>query len=268
MFAQGRLTVTSGQPVGSGELPDFYYTPYTGNKISIYNGTRWMHYTFTERTFVVNWSGTTPRDVFIYDNAGTLTLEVVAWSTATARATAITLLDGSYVKDGDNTRLYLGTVILNGIDWIQEDQFYMGVWNNYNRVERRIGVQDVTNSWTTTATTFESLNTNNNNRVIFVRGLNLEPVHLTHTMFATSAGDYAYPGIALDATNTTNALIRAAVTATTGGTSAASIYNALPGIGYHYLQLTQRTLLGTTVTLYGDNGQTFFQTGGEGHLYA
>ena len=53
-LAEGRLTLTSGTPVTTGDVSaaaTAYYTPYIGNGISLYDGsTAWAKYTFTEIT--------------------------------------------------------------------------------------------------------------------------------------------------------------------------------------------------------------------------
>jgi len=110
---EGRLSLVSGDPVnaaGTASASTVYFSPYLGNRISLYDGTRWKMYSFTERSIAL--SGLTaslPYDVWIYDNAGTLTLEILAWSTTTARATALVLQDGVWCKTGALTRRYLGT---------------------------------------------------------------------------------------------------------------------------------------------------------------
>lgn len=103
---QGRLTTTTGVvfvPNFSGTLSTLYFTPYLGNRISLYNGTDWVLYTFTERSLSLSGnSANTSYYVYIYDNAGTLTLEL--------SATGIALQDGILVKSGDATKRYLGHI--------------------------------------------------------------------------------------------------------------------------------------------------------------
>lgn len=90
-IAGGRLTLESGVPVSTTDQTGkttIYYTPFIHDKISLYDGTRWKVYTFTERSLAI---GTLVKahayDVFLYDNAGTLTLEAVAWKNATVTMT-------------------------------------------------------------------------------------------------------------------------------------------------------------------------------------
>jgi len=47
----GRLTLTSGTPVTTSDVTaatSVYYTPYVGNKISLYNGWEWIFHEFSE----------------------------------------------------------------------------------------------------------------------------------------------------------------------------------------------------------------------------
>lgn len=115
-ISQGRLTLTSNTPVLSSNVTNattLYYTPYTGSQISIWDGSKWSVRTFTERSLSLSGlAANTNFDVFLYDNAGTLTLEAVAWSNSGAgtstRASALSFLNGVRVKDSDK-RKYLGS---------------------------------------------------------------------------------------------------------------------------------------------------------------
>lgn len=66
-------------------------TTYPGhNRIIIYNGSSHILYTFTTRSVAVPSTIFRPFDVFIYDNAGTLTLETVNWNQSSGSITAAT----------------------------------------------------------------------------------------------------------------------------------------------------------------------------------
>jgi hypothetical protein len=131
---EGRLTVVSGQPVpvdvdGSG-LPiqigtghkgsTLYYTPYKGNKISLFKNGVWSIYTFSEISISNAGLGDStlitvgPYDVFAYaDSSGNVALEFsAAWGSFVTRTDAIALQDGIPVKASDHTRKLIGTVAL------------------------------------------------------------------------------------------------------------------------------------------------------------
>ncbi len=91
MAADGRLTLTSGTPVTMSNVSGgtVYYTPYKGNRIALYTGGVWRLYTFTEISVsLTGIAAGTNVDIFIYDNAGTLTLESTNWSNDTTRVLA------------------------------------------------------------------------------------------------------------------------------------------------------------------------------------
>src|SRR3972149_4877028 len=96
----GRLTLTSGTPVTTADVTaatSIYFTPYIGDRIAIYDGTRWRLYLFAELTLALGTlTAALPYDVFIYDNAGTLTLEALAWTNGTTRATALVRQKGGW----------------------------------------------------------------------------------------------------------------------------------------------------------------------------
>lgn len=88
---EGRLSLTSGLSVTTADVTgatSIYFALHTGDKITIYDGTRLRLYTFAELTLAL---GTLVNaqayDVFVYDNSGTLTLESLEWQNATITCT-------------------------------------------------------------------------------------------------------------------------------------------------------------------------------------
>jgi hypothetical protein len=140
-LAQGRLTTESGVPASASDhtaQSTIYFTPYQGNRIALYSGSAWAEHTFTERSLAL--SGLTADknyDVFLYDNSGTLTLELsAAWTNNTTRADALALQDGVWVKSGAPTRRYLGTIRTTGTTTTEDSRAKRFVWNYYNRLTR------------------------------------------------------------------------------------------------------------------------------------
>lgn len=155
-LCDGRLTLESGVPISSSDQTaktTLYFTPYNGNRIAVYNGTKWKFYSFTERSLTVPSTTNTNYDIFIYDDAGTLTLEAVAWTNDTTRATALTTQDGVYVKSGATSRRWLGTIRTTGTSGQCEDsQTNRFVYNYYNQAPRHLRSTDSTNRSTTSTT--------------------------------------------------------------------------------------------------------------------
>lgn len=142
--SSGRLTLASGNPVPTTDQTSkttIYYTPFNGDKISLYNGSYWKTYTFTEVSTTIG-TKTSARnyDVFLYDNGGTLALDFsAAWnSNNIARTDSITLLNGVYVKSTDNTRRYLGTIRMTSTTTTEDSITKRFVWNANNAVDRAI----------------------------------------------------------------------------------------------------------------------------------
>ncbi|MGA1531673.1 MAG: hypothetical protein ACO33E_01300, partial [Aquiluna sp.] len=154
--AQGRLTLETGVPVSTTDQTAktvLYYTPYSGDYVALYDtvNTRWDLFQFTERSLSLSGlAANTNYDIFIYNNSGTLTLQAVAWATSGAgtstRASAITQLDGVWVKDSDKRR-YLGTIRTTATTGQCEDSKQSRfVWNIVNQVNRIILLEDTTSN--------------------------------------------------------------------------------------------------------------------------
>lgn len=273
-ICDGRLTLTTGVPVTTSDVTaagTLYFTPYKGNKISLYDGTRWKVYTFTERSLALTLTSGSVYDVWLYDNAGTLTLETLVWTNATTRATALASQDGVPVKSGATTRRYLGTICASGTNTTEDSLLKRFVWNYYNRVERKLKVTEATDNWSYTTTSFRSWNNSTANRVEMVVGLSEEPVYLRFdgSMYTASAVTIAL-GIGLDSTTTEGSDINVLMNPV--NTVAPVVYTmaayfGFPGIGYHYLQLLEYG--NTGVTFYGDSGDASrSQNGALGYMRA
>lgn len=55
-------------------------------------------------------------DIFVYQNSGNLKLEMLAWASTSARATALSYQDGYLIKNGDPTRRFAGCVYTTTTD--------------------------------------------------------------------------------------------------------------------------------------------------------
>lgn len=187
----GRLTLTSNTPVTTSDVTaatTLYYTPFNGSRIALYNGYYWRYHTLTELSIAIPSTTNTNYDVYCYaDSAGTLALELVAWTNDTTRATALTTQDNILVKTGDATRRYLGTIRTTGVSGQCEDSVSKRfVWNYYHRLRRKLRRVDSTASWTYAgAGAFRSMNNSTSNRVEVVCGVSEDLIDL---YFSLSAG--------------------------------------------------------------------------------
>jgi hypothetical protein len=197
-ICQGRLTLESGVPVSTTDQTaktTVYFTPYVGNCVGLYDGTSWTLHTFTERSLALGTLTSGQNyDVFLYDNSGTLTLELTAWTNNTTRATALTTQDGVYVKTGATTRRYLGTLQTMSTTTTELSASKLGLWNLYNQVAFKLKRIEATTSWTYNSTTVRQANNSSSNSIWALQGLALSPALVTAegpcTHGATNAGYY------------------------------------------------------------------------------
>jgi len=261
-FAGGRLTLETGVPVSTSDqtaATTLYYTPYIHDMISLFDGTRWIPYTFTERSVAIPTTTSTPSDVFLYDNSGTLTLSTTDWTNDTTRATALTTQNGRYVKSGATGYRYLGTIRTTAVEGECEDsRQYRLLWNASNRVVRPVGITEATNSWSYSTATWRSANASDSNRIGIVAGLSIETLPMTiMVLFVMGSSSTTRVGIAEDANNTVSMLVTNSGTAMASTTSGASLgliaqgqWNPIPAIGYHYYQWVENSILAATTTFY------------------
>lgn len=279
----GRLTLTSGTPVTTADVTGagtIYYTPYLHDRIRIYDGTRWKVYFFTERSLALSLTSGKNYDVFIYDNAGTLTLELsAAWTNDTTRADALTTQDGVTVKSGALTRLWLGTIRASGTNTTEDSgggtTSQVGgkrfVSNAYNRVLRNITVIDTTDSWSYTTNTVRQTNAATGNKVEFVLCradiiVNGRAVISPYLFNNASGSAAAYKsGIGVNSTTAFSGLVGAGFNANSASTGAVyscinSSYVGYVGAGYGYLAWLEKGAPGTS-SGQGDNGGDGQQAG-------
>lgn len=260
-ICQGRLTLESGVAVSTSDQTgktNVYFTPYNGNKVAVYDGTRWKLYTFSELTLALGTlTSGLPYDVFLYDNSGTLTLESLAWTNGTTRATALTTQDGVYVKSGATTRLYLGTFYTTATTTTEDSATKRYVWNNFNRVARQLARTESTVSWTYSTAAYRQFNNSSSNQVECVVGLAESEIRLQFGVYGvvnTSAGVWSGVGIGRDST-TANIGSRPE-----GSLFSANIYQNLIAnyceivpLGRHYYAMLENAAGAGTTTWYGNN---------------
>jgi hypothetical protein len=247
----GRLTLESGVPVSTTDQTGkttVYFTPYRGNQIDLWDGSAWTRYTFTETSLALGTITSGKNyDVFGYQSSGTLTLEMLAWTNDTARATAVTLQDGRYCKSGDKTRLFLGTFRTTSTTTTEDSAggsvTQVGgkrfLWNYYNRTRRFFGVFDSTSSWSYTTAAWRQANNTAANKIEYVCGMQESIVEgvLCANVNQSTNSTVGLVAIGLDSTTATSGLVAEAINSNTAAVNQAMTVpyyqNAL--LGYHYL---------------------------------
>jgi hypothetical protein len=153
LVAGGRLSASTAavttQDTTSATL---YYVPYLSSKLSLWNGSSWQLEDIGSSVSisVSSLSANTNYDVFGYLSGGSVALDCVAWSSNTARATALARQNSVLVKSGAAARRYLGTIrtVSNSGTKVIDARMQRFVWNAYNAVLRLDRMQDTATNWT------------------------------------------------------------------------------------------------------------------------
>jgi len=258
----GRLTLTSALPVTTADVTaatSIYFTPYKGKSIALYSGTAWVLVTFTERTLALGTlSSGKPYDVFAYSNAGVVTLEALAWTNDTTRATALVRQDGVLVKTGALTRRYLGTFYTTSTTTTEDSVAKRFLWNYHHRVRRQLKIADATASWSYNTATIRQVRATTTNKVEAIVGVAEVSLSAWYSAVVTNDAASVQPmqiGVGLDSTtgyaaNSQGHLLITGPTATMQlqGTAHAEI---IPAAGYHYLAALEKGTGTGTTTWYG-----------------
>lgn len=194
----GRLTLTSGVPVMQASVAgavNVYYTPYTGEKVPIYNGSVMVSTEFSELSQSTSDSTKSPAavaankvyDLFVWNDAGTLRCtRGPAWTNNTTRGYSLGLVDGvmlnaSTIANGPAAQrgTWVGTIASNDagtIDYIFGDAAAGGVaaalhvWNVYNRVAVATRVVDTGAAYTYGSNAIRQPRGSTGNQISYVSG--------------------------------------------------------------------------------------------------
>lgn len=165
----GRLTLTSGVPVTTSDVTaagTVYYTPCTHDLVELWDGYQWRPLRFSEVSHSLSGAAAnTNHDIYGYLSGGALALERLAWSSAVARATAVSLTSGRWTKSGDPTRLLLGTVRTLAAGQCEDSLLRRFVSNVHNRGRRPLRRIESTASWTYNTASLRQANASTANQV-------------------------------------------------------------------------------------------------------
>lgn len=240
-----RLTLTAGTPVTTADVVaagTIYCTPYKGNKIALYNGGSWKLYQSAEfSTVLAALTVARPYDIFCFDNAGVPTLELLAWTNNTVRATALVRQDGVLVKSGDPTRRYLGTFHTTAAATTEDSARRRLLWNYYHRVARQLFRSDPAASWTYTLGVFRQANANVLNQIEAVVGVSEDMLDLFVAANASNSNATAIPvnaavGIGLNSTTVNSSPLRnySGCTVTNVNVMVTAKYQLPAPLGYNF----------------------------------
>ena len=260
-----RLTLTTGVAVTTSDVTGasattIYWTPYTSNVISLYDGSAgWKNFTSSEISIAVPATTSTMYDVFVYNNAGTPTLETLAWTNDTTRATALVYQDGRLVKSGATTRRYVGSFRTAGSSGQTEDsETKRYLWNYYHRAHRSLKRYESTTSWNYTITTIRQAVASSANQVEVVVGYAevLIELSLTGALISNSTGNvYVNWGIGED--STTTYVVNANGVASTSQVAIPGVWMVkAPAVGRHFYSWNEDSGATGTTTFWGANNGT------------
>jgi len=264
---EGRLTLSSGTPVTTADVTGagtLYFTPYKGNRMYLYDGTRWKLYSFSEIS--TDLSTVLPGgivsgnnyDVYVQDASGSLVLSVSSpWTNATTRADALALQDGVLVSSFDSAIRYVGTLRASADDMTEDSVTKRFLWNYYNRAERKLFKAFADTSHTYGTNTWRPWKASNSERVEVVIGVaeDFIDVMASALCFAPAVHEYGVIGIDVDGTATNDAdLVDISITTAADFERVFSHLKHYPAAGYHYYQATEYASTTTNITFYGTFG--------------
>ena len=270
----GRITVVNGDPFGTGSAAaNIYWNRYLNDQISLWDGANYQLVS-TGADILLALAGVasgTLYDVFGYLNAGTLKLEVLAWSSGTARATAVVRdANGVWTKSGDRTKRLLATVLGSGVNRVTHlpSGGVFGVDNVDNAIPQSAKAVDTTNTWTYALAAYRSFNNSTVDgvgRITFVTAIADDIVRARVTGIKVASGDRMAVGVGLDSTTVNSAQIKTANFmgnfTDVNADYAQAEYNGIPAVGLHRIYPLESSPAATSVTFAGDNGGTEIQTG-------
>lgn len=273
-----RLTLVTGTPVMTTDQTaktTVYLTPYTGNRIALYDGSSaWSVITSAEVSLSLSgYTANSNYDIWAYNNSGTLTLESTIWTNDTTRATALAYQDGVLVKSGTTTRRYIGTIRTTGTTGQTEFTIAptaasggtnnkLFVWNYYNRVRCLPLSRDSTASWNYTTATWRSANNSASYRISFVVGVAEGSLDARYQCIGAAKNVGQFIGIGYDSTSALSGT--PGFNGTTGTilenySSMVATHTVLPTAGFHYVQALEN---GNGCSTGEYNGAGFYGTGG------
>jgi len=260
-----RLSLATGTPVPTTDITGanatmVYLTPYTGNRLDVPDGSVTVNpirYIASELSLAVPATTATMYDIFAYANGATPAIELLAWTNDTTRATAIVRNGGRWVKSGDATRLYLGSVRTGSVSGQSEDSVSKRyLWNLYNPVTRALSRIEATASWNYSVATWRQANASTSNQIEIVVGVAERTLTLGLTVYAQNSAGGQPVAVAIGQDSTTapmGQLVGGYLATITGGvsyevTAAAAV---MPAVGRHFYAWLEQAVAGTTTTWIG-----------------
>lgn len=247
---EGRLTLTSGDPETYTDVTDattIYYEPYIGDRISLYNTTlsRWENLQFSQISIAVPATTNTNYDMYIYNNAGTITLEAVAWTDDTTRAVALAYLEGMRVKSTETNKLFIGGFRTTGNSGcVSDNPAFRFLCNQYNRIMKRMYKAFNAATWTYGVVgTWRQCNGSTTNQLEAFLPQGEENIFYIWFMltYVTGLAPNGFCGIGANSTTSNSASCNAGENSTSTGKNGRYAQYIGPQSGYRYFTAMERT---------------------------
>jgi hypothetical protein len=192
-------------------------------------------------------------------------LEVLNWTSGTARATAITRVNGVWTKSGDATRRYLGTVrprsattyaIRRQPNWTVGTAA-VDIWNVDNRKQTNVVIQSPGSDWTYSTATYRQANAQTNAQIDTLAGLagDCASLVLLATVSSTGAGAGDKAGVAISgalSSSQTYLRVFATVNSTVGTVELTAFSQDQVPLGVGAFKWLEKGTGSGTNTWYGD----------------
>jgi hypothetical protein len=270
-LVQGRLTVVSGAPYttlasGAGVRSTLFFTPDKGNIITLWDGTQWVGYPFSELSIAI--SGLLANknyDVYASASAGAPVLRMgSAWASDTGRQNS---LDGGIVTaSGVKVRtrsgglanpgeLYLGTIRTIASNATQDDPQKRFVWNYYNRHRKHARGFDPVVSWVVNSTTWRQANNSASTQAEILVGVEEEPVEAqVQASIQVPVGSDAQIGISSNLTTEPDTFSSVPYTSVANYAAVnAELILAGTAQGYHKIMWLERTVTAGAANVQSNN---------------
>jgi hypothetical protein len=249
-----------------GTFSTVYLAPITSDLIAIYTGTAWVLRQASGVSYVLSGRTTDiPFDVYAAWNGTAVVLEVLNWTSGTARATAITRVNGVWTKSGDATRRYLGTVrprsattyaIRRQPNWTVGTAA-VDIWNVDNRKQTNVVIQSPGSDWTYSTATYRQANAQTNAQIDTLAGLagDCASLVLLATVSSTGAGAGDKAGVAISgalSSSQTYLRVFATVNSTVGTVELTAFSQDQVPLGVGAFKWLEKGTGSGTNTWYGD----------------
>lgn len=231
------------------------FSPDKSNQVWLYEGAAWVAHTIPDAGITVACTGlsaSTAYYLYVYDNGGTLTLDL--------STTAPTTQNGISVKTGATDRLLIARCYAdasgNIVDYLNDASTHL-INNVYNKRLIPLKAVDTTDSWLYNSSTIRQARATATNKVCFVADGQKAVSAEVYVNTNSGAAQLGLVGIGLDRTNGFDHIIGGPSYIAVGALPAGyARYKGVPTTGYHYLSWNEVAYVngGNNVTFYGDDG--------------